>query len=310
MLLDALTEVIETLKGRIADHGPTLSVSETRTRVALIDPLLQVLGWDTTDPSFVVPEYDVNGRKADYALLAQNGLPAAIVEAKRLGQPLQPFLAQLIKNAEMVGVEFAWITDGDQWELYFVPPGDSLEEGQKLDLKISAFPTCLSTLSLLSLWQPSLSLGQVVLATEPITVPSSEVYLVPNEPDSTDWVPLSKFVALKATKRPEVIRFPDGSEHRLQAWYELVLQTIEWLWSKGVLTLDSISDFSTSDRHLFHANAVHPSGKPFFSPKLVTGTPLIVETNMSSSSSAKKTKALLSHCGQDLSRVHLGVKRK
>lgn len=81
MLLDDLVEVIEVLRRRIADHGPTLSVSETRTRTALIDPLLQVLGWDAPDPSIVIPEYDVNNRRIDYALLGQNSLPAAIVEA-------------------------------------------------------------------------------------------------------------------------------------------------------------------------------------------------------------------------------------
>ena len=47
MLLDDLVGVIETLKERIATHGATLREYETRTRMALIDPLLQALGWDT-----------------------------------------------------------------------------------------------------------------------------------------------------------------------------------------------------------------------------------------------------------------------
>ena len=50
MLLDELITVIETLKQRITDHGAILQDNETRTRMALIDPLLQVLGWDTTVP--------------------------------------------------------------------------------------------------------------------------------------------------------------------------------------------------------------------------------------------------------------------
>jgi len=44
MLLDELLEVIETLKKRINDHGSILRENEIRTRMALIDPLLQVLG--------------------------------------------------------------------------------------------------------------------------------------------------------------------------------------------------------------------------------------------------------------------------
>lgn len=61
MLLDELLEVIETLKKRINDHGSILRENEIRTRMALIDPLLQVLGWDTSDPSLVMPEYSVSG---------------------------------------------------------------------------------------------------------------------------------------------------------------------------------------------------------------------------------------------------------
>ena len=44
MLLDDLVGVIETLQGRIVTHGPSLRTSETRTRMALIDPLLNALG--------------------------------------------------------------------------------------------------------------------------------------------------------------------------------------------------------------------------------------------------------------------------
>ena len=69
MLLDDLVGVIETIKERIATHGDSLRTSETRTRMALIDPLLQSLGWDTSDPAMVAPEYSAGNGRADYALL-------------------------------------------------------------------------------------------------------------------------------------------------------------------------------------------------------------------------------------------------
>ena len=62
MLLEPLVSTIETIKARIATHGTALRENETRTRMALIDPLLQALGWDTSDPSLVLPEFDVSGR--------------------------------------------------------------------------------------------------------------------------------------------------------------------------------------------------------------------------------------------------------
>ena len=69
MLLDDLVGVIEVLKERIATHGATLRQNETRTRAALVDPLLQVLGWNTADPALVTPEYRVDVGWADYALI-------------------------------------------------------------------------------------------------------------------------------------------------------------------------------------------------------------------------------------------------
>ena len=98
MLLEPLISVIETFKKRIAVHGASLRENETRTRMALIDPLLQALGWDTSDPAMVLPEYDVSGRKADYALLDGNGSPSATVEAKKLGEPLASHLMQMLNG--------------------------------------------------------------------------------------------------------------------------------------------------------------------------------------------------------------------
>ncbi|MDE2956434.1 MAG: hypothetical protein OXU68_05440 [Bacteroidota bacterium] len=44
MLLDPLTTCIERLQARIKTHGTSLGQNETRTRMALIDPLLGALG--------------------------------------------------------------------------------------------------------------------------------------------------------------------------------------------------------------------------------------------------------------------------
>ena len=90
MLLDELVGCIERLQERIRTHGASLRANETRTRMALIDPLLQALGWDVSDPAVVTPEYEARRGRADYALLRGDGKPAAIVEAKKLGEALEP----------------------------------------------------------------------------------------------------------------------------------------------------------------------------------------------------------------------------
>ena len=85
MGLDDLVARIELLQARIRSHKTALQGNETRTRMALIDPLMHALGWDVSDPGVVTPEYKVSEGWADYALLRPDGRPAATVEAKKLG---------------------------------------------------------------------------------------------------------------------------------------------------------------------------------------------------------------------------------
>ena len=137
MPLDDLVSVIETLQQRIHDHGDTLRQNEYRTRVALIDPLLRALGWDVADPAVVMPEYDVSGRKADYALLSGEGQPAATIEAKKLAESLESHRMQMLNYSNASGVEYAGLTDGNRWELYEVFKRGPLEDRRVLDVTLS-----------------------------------------------------------------------------------------------------------------------------------------------------------------------------
>ena len=69
MVLDELVGCIELLQERIRSHRDALRENETRTRMALIDPLLRALGWDVFDPEVVTPEYKAGGGWVDYALM-------------------------------------------------------------------------------------------------------------------------------------------------------------------------------------------------------------------------------------------------
>ena len=55
MLLDDLVTAIQTVQQRIREHGNSLSQNEYRTRLALIDPILNALEWDVSaGPSIVL----------------------------------------------------------------------------------------------------------------------------------------------------------------------------------------------------------------------------------------------------------------
>lgn len=122
--LDALVDIIETLQVRMRRDGETIGANEIRTRTALVDPLLSALGWDTADPAIVIPEYAIGGGVADYALLKTtpggNAPVIALIEARRLHEPLEDHRAQMLTYAGMAGVRYAGLTDGNRWELYEV----------------------------------------------------------------------------------------------------------------------------------------------------------------------------------------------
>ena len=305
MLLDELITVIETLKQRITDHGAILQDNETRSRMALIDPLLQVLGWDTTDPFLVIPEYDAGGGQVDYALLGKKGGPTAVIEAKRLGEPLQKYRERMVRYAKDARINCAGITDGDQWELYDTSPRGALPERRILDLQISASPSHQTALNLLLLWRPNLSSAQPAQARKTIAAIPPEDGPAPTAPGPKSWVSLAKYVFRPGAKCPKSIRFLDRTEYPIKNRYDLVMRTVQWLWSNKMLTEANISDFSTKLKHLVHTEAVHPTGKKFYNSKCVTGTPLYLEAKMSSADSLKKTKALLERCGQSPAFVQL-----
>ena len=243
MLLDDLVKVIETLKERIATHGATLRENETRTRMALIDPLLQVLGWDTSEPAVVLPEYDVSGRKADYALLSEGGSPVATVEAKKLGEPLASHRMQMLNYSNASGVEYAGLADGDRWELYEVFKRGQLEDRRILDVSIADTPVYEAALKLLLLWRPNLASGQPVEANAPVLVAQIPVDLDLPEPepvspaDTGNWIPLAR-VEARSGERPNAVGFPDGETSTVQYWWQVLEKVTEWLLRRECLIVE------------------------------------------------------------------------
>lgn len=95
-------------EGRLANEAAVSS--------GVVLPILDALGWPVFDPDVVAPEYSVEGRRVDFALLTKRG-PVVFVEVK------QPGLRdgadrQLFEYAFHVGVPIALLTDGATWHFY------------------------------------------------------------------------------------------------------------------------------------------------------------------------------------------------
>lgn len=316
MPLDDLVSAIETIKARIQSHRSDLQASEIRTRMALIDPLLTALGWDTGDPKLVLPEYDLQGKRPDYALLGADGKPSALVEAKKLGESLAAHRMQMVTYANMAGVAYAGLTDGDRWELYRVFDQKPIEERRIMDVAIAQKPAYESALQLLQLWRPNMASGKPVPAEEPLFVPGKQTApdeavpdkpvppLLPVAPNPPKGVPLASYDPQNANaSKPPTIRFPDGIARDTRYWWQLPVFTAEWLWSNGQLTKDKIPLGMSNKSYFVNTEGVHPSGKAFHAPQAISGTPLVLDKHGNRNDMVTRTKRLLELCGVDPAEV-------
>ena len=314
-MLDDLVSVIETLKQRIHDHGTSLRANETRTRMAMIDPMLRALGWDPADPSVVTPEYDVSGHWADYALLRPDGRPAATLEAKKLGESLASHRMQMLNYSNASGVEYAGLTDGNQWELYEVFQRGQLEDRRILDVSIADTSAHQCALQLLLLWRPNLASGQPVAARGPVFAVEAAPEPIPVIPEPVapavsnegSWVALAEFNPPGGTQCPAAIRFWDGSERRLAYWNEMLIHTVEKLYSQGLLSIADVPVQSGRRTYLVNTEPTHPTGIAFGNYRAINGTPLFVNVNLNAGQVRRNTRRLLEQCGVSPDTVQLQV---
>ena len=166
-LLEPLIDALEGIRDRIGHHGALLKENETRTRRSAIDPLLDVLGWDTEDPTAVAHEYKVSTGWADYALMTEEGRPILALEAKKLGERLEPNRTQMVTYANIAGIPYCGLTDGDHWEIYDVFKQKPLEDKCILKASIVNDPIAGTALKFMLLWKPNM------LTPDPIQEPST-----------------------------------------------------------------------------------------------------------------------------------------
>jgi predicted type IV restriction endonuclease len=109
--------------------------SEAAVRQAVVLPILRALGWDDLDPDRVTPEFELGGRRVDYALSALGGQPSLFIEVKGPG-PLVGVEKQLFEYAFHAGIPFAILTNGQEWS-FFLPAAPGAYDERllyKLDL--------------------------------------------------------------------------------------------------------------------------------------------------------------------------------
>jgi len=124
--LKALAEKINKLKTQIAN--------EESTKHAFVLPFINLLGYDTFNPTEVVPEFTADmglkkGEKVDYAII-QNGEPILIIECKNWEAQLNAHNSQLFRYFHASKTRFALLTNGIEYRFY-----TDLDAKNKMDEK-------------------------------------------------------------------------------------------------------------------------------------------------------------------------------
>jgi hypothetical protein len=129
-------DFIENLRTFISKRAPVLDQikSEDQAKLSLVFPFLRNLGYDTTDPNEIVPEFTSDfatkkGEKVDIAIMV-NGEPAVLIECKAPGADLTAHNGQLYRYFSVTKSKFAILTNGiDYW--FF----SDVDEPNKMDSK-------------------------------------------------------------------------------------------------------------------------------------------------------------------------------
>ena len=124
--LKTLADKIEQLKDKIE--------TEESTKHAFVLPFINLLGYDSFNPTEVVPEYTADvglkkGEKVDYAIF-HNEKPVLIIECKNWKENLDIHNSQLSRYFHVTHTRFALLTNGIQYRFY-----TDLEMSNKMDEK-------------------------------------------------------------------------------------------------------------------------------------------------------------------------------
>lgn len=127
---------IENLRSFITKRKSVLEQikSEDQAKLSLVFPFLRQLGYDTTDPTEIVPEFTSDfatkkGEKVDVAILV-DGEPAVLIECKAPNADLTAHNGQLYRYFSVTKAKFAILTNGmDYW--FF----SDVDEPNKMDGK-------------------------------------------------------------------------------------------------------------------------------------------------------------------------------
>ena len=125
-------DLVKQFSERVSALKDTISTEEA-TKMSLIVPMFQMLGYDVFNPLEFCPEYTADvgikkGEKVDYAIL-ENGAPNILIECKSSSEQLDKHSSQLFRYFGTTPAKFGILTNGLIYRFY-----TDLEESNKMDM--------------------------------------------------------------------------------------------------------------------------------------------------------------------------------
>lgn len=107
--------------------------NEESTKMSLVIPVFQLLGYDIFNPAEFCPEYTADvgikkGEKVDYAIIIDNQ-PTILIECKSCTENLEKHSSQLFRYFGTSQAKFGILTNGKTYQFY-----TDLDEPNKMDL--------------------------------------------------------------------------------------------------------------------------------------------------------------------------------
>jgi len=114
-MIEKITKFIEDLKSNLR----LLTYGEEATKMSIILPCLNILGWNVFNIEEVSPEFPVENGRVDYSLRLNN-TNEVFIEAKKTSEDLGKiqYQEQLLNYSFRHGVELAVLTNGLTWWFY------------------------------------------------------------------------------------------------------------------------------------------------------------------------------------------------
>lgn len=303
MWLDELSELVDDLAACIDTHRDILN--ESTTRYALIDPLLNALGWRLSDPAQVRTEYTTDtGKRLDYAMLQDKRI-CLVVEAKRFGEALaldDRATNQAITYCYQVGCPHFLVTDGNHWHGYALMGEGELRDRQMLNFTVKK--EVRSIMDLFWLWpgnfkgkttQPNLHGRPAEIDVSRNTTPSDV------RQHTASGTPLPRAYT-QGMDKPRCLIFPDGETKDVSdRWWRIQAATAEWLIDHNHVTRLPVQ--TAQGVLLLYKKRTNRDAPPFSQPKEVRGH--WIDAHANAKQHFTKARQLLELCEVDPNTVHV-----